>query len=66
MARDYLLTLVRKAYADPTITTQYYPCGGSPERKRWRVWREGCPVAYGATEAEALVAALEAAPPPKL
>ena len=65
MARDYLLTLVRKAYADPTITTQYYPCGGSPERKRWRVWREGCPVAYGATEAEALVTALEAAPPPK-
>lgn len=66
MARDHLLALVRKAYADPTITTQYHPSGGDPERKRWRVWRDGCPIAYGVTEAEALVAALEAAPPPKL
>ncbi len=63
MAR--LLALVREAYADPTITTQYHPSEGDPERKRWRVWRDGCPIAYGVTEAGALISALErsAAPP---
>lgn len=62
---DHLLALLREACGDPTITTQYHPSEGAPERKRWRVWRDGCPIAYGATEAEALVAALEAALPPK-
>ena len=56
---DHLLALVREAYADPTITTWHYPSGGGPDRKRWRVWRKGQPIAYGVTEAEALVTALE-------
>ncbi len=61
----HLLALVREVYVDPTITTQYHPSEGGPDRKRWRVWRKGQPIAYGVTEAEALVIALErsAVPP---
>jgi hypothetical protein len=57
----HLLTLARQAYDDATITTKHYPKLEGPERKRWRVWRDGCPIAYGATEVEALVVAIEAA-----
>jgi len=55
-----LLTLVREAWGDETMTAWHHPQGG-PARP-WRVWRPGVPVAYGPTEAAALVAALEAAP----
>ena len=55
-----LMVLVREAWGDVTITAQHHPLSG--KGMAWRVWRPGDPVAYGRTEAAALVAALEAAP----
>jgi len=55
----HLLALVREVYADPTITTWLYPGEGGPDRKCWQVWHKARPIAYGVTEAEALVIALE-------
>ena len=54
-----LLVLVREAWNDNTITTQFHPSVGTPDRKRWRVWQSGNPIAYGVSEPEALVSALE-------
>lgn len=54
-----LLVLVREAWNDNTITTQFHPSVGTPDRKRWRVWQSGNPIAYGTSELEALVSALE-------
>ena len=54
-----LLVLVREAWNDYTITTQFHPSVGTPDRKRWRVWQSGNPIAYGVSEPEALVSALE-------
>ena len=54
-----LLVLVREAWNDYTITTQFHPSAGTPDRKRWRVWQSGNPIAYGTSESEALVSALE-------
>lgn len=54
-----LLFLVREAWNDYTITTQFHPSTGAPDRKRWRVWQSGNPIAYGVSEPEALVSALE-------
>jgi len=55
-----LLALVREAWGDGGMTAQHHPLSG--KGMTWRVWRPGDPVAYGPTEAAALVAALEAAP----
>ena len=56
--RGCLLVLVREAWGDPTM----YASEHSPGRRPWRVWRPGDPIAYGDTEAEALVRALAVAP----
>jgi len=53
-----LLALVRVAWCSPVNTQQMIP----GQRPQWRVWMPGDPIAYGKTEAAALVAALEAAP----
>jgi len=55
-----LLALVREAWGDEAMAAWPHPQAG--RAKAWRVWRPGLPVAYGPTEAAALVAALEAAP----
>jgi len=54
-----LLALVREAWGDEAMAAWPHPQAG--RAKAWRVWRPGLPVAYGPTEAAALVAALEAA-----
>jgi len=54
-----LLLLVREAWNDYTITTQFHPSTDAPGRKQWRVWQPGNPIAYGLSEPEALVSALE-------
>ena len=54
-----LLVLVREAWNDYTITTQFHPSAGASDRNRWRVWQPGNPIAYGVSEPEALVSALE-------
>jgi hypothetical protein len=63
-----LLTVVREAWACPILRTSWEgpdlsPGEPPPETGRmfWRAWLPGYPVGYGATEAEALVAALESA-----
>lgn len=59
--KHQLLETVRRTYGDDAITAQYHQSLGAPERKRWRVWRDGNPIAYGASEQEALIVALERA-----
>lgn len=56
-----LLALVREAWGNETLTTDY--CEGM-DSVAWAVVDSGKhrPHGYGATEAESLVAALEAAP----
>jgi hypothetical protein len=55
-----LLALVREAWGVPTLTTNYVD---HMDQVAWAVDdTKGRPMGYGATEAEALVAALEAAP----
>jgi hypothetical protein len=65
-----LLAAAREAWACPILRTSWdgrapKPGEGLPEtalgRKFWRAWLPGEPVGYGDTEADALVAALEAA-----
>ena len=63
-----LLAAAREAWACPILRTSWEgpdlsPGEPLPETGRmfWRAWLPGYPVGYGATEAEALVAALESA-----
>jgi hypothetical protein len=64
--RGALLELVREAWADPEAYAGVWRCEDARGQYRWVVWgsRDGIPTILGggATEAEALVAALEAAP----
>lgn len=53
-----LLGVVRERWGDPHMHASYHRGGVNC----WRVWRPGHPVAYGTTEAHALLAALEASP----
>jgi hypothetical protein len=55
-----LLALVREAWGVQTLTTNY--CDGMDQVAWAVVDAKNRPMGYGATEAEALVAALEAAP----
>ena len=59
--KHQMLEAVREIYGDDAITVQYHPSLGTPERKRWRVWGDGYPIAYGYSEEEALIVALERA-----
>ena len=54
-----LLTLVREAYGRPDAYIAYQE---APEQRGWALVRAGRVLAVESTEAEALVAALEAAP----
>ena len=53
-----LLLLAREAWDSDRLCVLH---DGTETVKPWRTWLPGDPIAYGATEAEAIVAALEAA-----
>jgi hypothetical protein len=59
-----VLAQVRERYDCPVLYVGCVePRNAQAAVKPWRVWTPGDPVGYGHTEAEALVAALEAKPP---
>jgi len=57
-----LLAVARLAWDCPYLRTEHHGQQAyGIDRKPWRAWMPGEPVGYGATEAEAIVAAMEAA-----
>ena len=64
--RGALLELVREAWADPEAYAGVWRCEDARGQYRWVVWgsRDGIPTILGggATEVEAMLAALEASP----
>lgn len=59
--RVLIVSRAQEVYQNPRLCAQYMKenADGPPDRKRWRVYHEGQPVGYGATEWAALLDAIE-------